>query len=125
MADALGRSFAERRDAAVREATKRELDDLRGRLRDAEVLLADLPSHREFEREAQRLELLLSRRTTDLEQAFAELLEMRDEARLCRRQLDAARDEVNHLGQVLAQIQQSPSWRVTAPLRKLKRWLVK
>jgi hypothetical protein len=96
-------TFPQRRRAAVAEATERELAELRARLAEAEqglAAIADLDRLREAvaHRDAQVQELL----------APAE-----NAIRL--------REERDHLRVVLEQMKASVSWRVTAPLRRLKR----
>jgi hypothetical protein len=113
-------TFAERRRAAVAAATERELAELRERLAEAEQALAGVPDLREAALEADRLRARLARREAELEEAFAGLRAARDARDLARRDTEAARAERDHLRGALEAMKASASWRLTAPLRRLK-----
>jgi chromosome condensin MukBEF ATPase and DNA-binding subunit MukB len=107
-------TFAERRRAAVAEATERELHDLRARLAEAEQALAVTADLAEAELAIERLRALLAHRDAEAEPLRAELRAIADER-------NALRAERDHLRTVLEQMKSSASWRVTGPLRRLKR----
>jgi hypothetical protein len=103
-------TFPQRRRAAVAEATERELAELRARLAEAEQALAAIADVEEAQREIDRLREAVAHRDAQVQ----ELLALAENAiRL--------RDERDHLRVVLEEMKASVSWRVTAPLRRLKR----
>jgi chromosome segregation ATPase len=103
-------TFPQRRRAAVAEATERELAELRARLAEAEQRLAAIADLEEARREIDRLREAVAHRDAQVQ----ELLAPAENA-------IGLREERDHLRVVLEQMKASVSWRVTAPLRRLKR----
>ena len=115
---------AQRRAAVVSEATERELASLRAQLLTAETALAELPELREAAREAAQLRDRVALLERQLAEVVAEL-ELRTDAiadrDLARAERDALAVERDHLRGVVEGLTGSVSWRVTAPLRRLRR----
>ena len=115
---------AQRRAAAVSDATERELAALRAQLLSAETALAGLPELREAVREGARLRDRVGLLERQLAEALAELEARRTavvDRDLARAQRDALRVERDHLRGLVEDLKGWVSWRVTAPLRRLRR----
>ena len=131
--------------AAAREAAQgfpdaaRERDQLASQVADLETRMASLGEECEklrqraetgegaaagFEKAAAGFEKMAEESRAETERSAAEVRELAGKVRLLQEELNAStrwKDEVGRLRDALAAVQRSTSWRVTAPLRTLKR----
>jgi GT2 family glycosyltransferase/glycosyltransferase involved in cell wall biosynthesis len=104
----------------VRSALARARYDVSARQREiAELAAARAASEAEFLREAQALRARLEAAEARAALAEQRVAETDEYAALVRRELHGARAEIAALAEARAQLMNSTSWRLTAPLRRL------
>jgi hypothetical protein len=86
-------------------------------------LLAAQSKEADAKRAAQALSEALTRRTADLEQAADELGELHEVLAATEVELDDARARVGALDDELRLTKDTVSWRITTPLRSVRRYV--